>query len=707
MATMLYISATNEQSGKSAITLGLMQLLIGRVGKIGFFRPIINDAATLDPEFNLINTYFNLNLPKDSYYACSLDEARRLINSGQTDTLMNTILDAYDRLVGQYDFILCQGTDFLGKNSSFELELNAQIAATLGSPVILVHPAIGRKMGETQAAASSAVEIFQQKGVDVVSLFINRAEYEESQLQEIIQELNKHFVGTTAPIIHVIPENNILARRSMHTVAKNLNATVLYGENNLIDYHVDDYLIAAMLIGNFLNFIQEGHLIITPGDREDILLGSVVATLSKAYPTIAGILITGGITPSPSIKKLLDGMRNMTVPILSVQTNTSETIAMLSSLRERIDPQDTRKIHTALGLFDRYVNVEELSTLIVDKSSSKMTPRMFEYTLMEQARKQRMRIVLPEGSEERILRAAEVLQTRRTAHIILLGDEDSIESKATRLGINLKGITIINPATSPHREEYATTYVELRKKKGISLEDARDRMLDVTYFGTMMVHLDQADGLVSGAINTTANTVRPALEFIKTKPGFSIVSSIFLMCLKDRVLAFGDCAINPAPSAEELADIAITAAHTSQLFGIEPRVAMLSYSTGTSGKGEDVDKVIEATRLAKERAPDLLLEGPLQYDAAIDPDVAKTKMPDNPVAGNATVFIFPDLNTGNNTYKAVQRAADAIAIGPVLQGLRKPVNDLSRGCSVHDIINTVAITAIQAQAEKNIKAKPA
>ena len=705
MAKALYISATDERSGKSAVTLGLMRLLIGRVGKVAFFRPIIEETAGYDPELTLINEYFGLNVPKEDCFACTVDQARRYINSGQMSVLMDTILSKYNKLASEYDFVLCQGTDFLGKNASFELELNADIAGTLGVPVMLVHPALIRSSEEVQVGASTAVDVFHHKGLEVVSLVINRTKFSDIEREEILDELSQIFETKfeKSPLIHMIPENAILGHPSMRDVAKNLHATVLYGEDCLIDHHVDDFLIAAMHLGNFLNFIHAGHLIVTPGDREDILLGAITGSISKAYPTISGVILTGDMLPSPSIRRLLDGMQNMPVPVLAVKTNTTETILALNLLRDRIDPDDTRKVHMALGTFDRYVEVEALATRIVDKSATRMTPRMFEYTLMEQARKFPMRIVLPEGAEERILRAAEALRSRATAKIILIGEVNTIENKAMSLGISLNGITIIDPATYPKLDEYAATYAELRKKKGISLEEAHDRMLDPTYFGTMMVHQNDADGLVSGAVNTTANTVRPALEFIKTKPGFSIVSSVFLMCLKDRVLAFGDCAINPDPSAEQLADIAIASAETSAIFGLDPRIAMLSYSTGTSGKGEDVDKVIEATRIAKERAPELLLEGPLQYDAAIDPEVAKKKMPDNPVAGNASVFIFPDLNTGNNTYKAVQRAADAVAIGPILQGLRRPVNDLSRGCSVVDIINTVAITAIQAQAEKGLK----
>ena len=339
---------------------------------------------------------------------------------------------------------------------------------------------------------------------------------------------------------------------------------------------------------------------------------------------------------------------------------------------------------------------------VLKECESHITPRLFEFGLIEKARRHQMRIVLPEGEEDRLIQAAAILLQRKVAKIILLGNPEKILERASALHLNISDATIINPSDSPDFGSFASTYAELRAKKGVTLEQAREKMLDPTYYGTMMIHKGMADGMVSGAINTTAHTVRPALEFIKTKPGASIVSSAFFVCLKDRVNTYGDCAINLDPSSEQLADIAITTAETARAFGLEPRVALLSYSTGNSGKGPSVDKVREAARIAKEKKPDMLITGPIQYDAAVDPTTAKTKLPGDPVAGRASVFIVPDINTGNNLYKAVQRSAHAIAIGPVLQGLRKPVNDLSRGCTVPDIVNTVAITAIQAQAENGL-----
>ena len=324
---------------------------------------------------------------------------------------------------------------------------------------------------------------------------------------------------------------------------------------------------------------------------------------------------------------------------------------------------------------------------------------MFIYNLIQQAKAKKMHIVLPEGTDKRILQAASSLRRNDVVDLTFLGNPQEIESMIYNLGLgrNLADVPIINPAEAPKFMEYAETLMSIRQHKGMNMDMATDQMTDVSYYGTMMVYKGDADGMVSGAAHTTQHTLRPALQFVKTKPGFTVVSSVFFMALTDKVLVYGDCAVNPNPTAEQLAEIAIASADTARDFGIEPRVAMLSYSSGASGQGEDVERVREATRIAKERRPDLKLEGPMQYDAAVALDVAAMKMPQSSVAGKATVFIFPDLNTGNNTYKAVQRETGAIAIGPVLQGLNKPVNDLSRGCTVDDVINTVAITAIQAQ----------
>jgi phosphate acetyltransferase len=454
-----------------------------------------------------------------------------------------------------------------------------------------------------------------------------------------------------------------------------------------------------MNLPNFLERMQDGDLIITPGDRADIILGCLAASVSDTSPNISGLLLTGGIPPDRQVKRLIEGFKDKSpLTIFSVNTDTYNTAMNAGAVRAALTPENDRKIASALGLFETHVDVSELENRIKVLRSSRVTPIMFEYELIERAKADRQHIVLPEGEDERILRAGEILLRRNVAQLTLLGNSESIHQKIGTLGLNLENIQIIDPSRSELRERYAAVYHDLRKHKGTSEQMALDTMTDVSYFGTMMVHSGDAGGMVSGAIHTTGETIRPALQIIRTRPGVSIVSSVFFMCLADRVLVYGDCAVNPEPNAEQLADIAVSSAETAAIYGVEPRVAMCSYSTGESGKGGDVDKVREATRLAKEKRPDLKIEGPIQYDAAVDAGVAKTKLPASEVAGRATVFIFPDLNTGNNLYKAVQRSARAVAIGPVLQGLNKPVNDLSRGCTIADIVNTVAITAIQAQA---------
>lgn len=699
MANNIYITASESKSGKSAIILGMMQLFLKKVRRVAIFRPIINqplEAGAKDHDINLMLEHFSLNIPYEDTYAYTLEVARELINRGQRAFLLETIFNKFKKLEENYDFIVCEGTDFTGKDPAFEFDLNAEIAASLNCPLVLVANGSGKSFEEVAESTQMTLEQLGLKGIDVVACLINRASMtrvEERQLTETL-----HCASSTHPLItYVLPEAPLLGRPTVNDVRKWLGARVLYGEQRL-DNMVSRYLVAAMQVGNFLEYLTRDSLVITPGDREDIVLASLASRLSSAYPEVAGIVLTGGIPLHPSIERLLGSWAGTPVPIISADGHTFHTMQVMTQLYGKIEPGDTRKINTAIGHFEHYVDGAAIAQRVVDRKSTKISPKMFEYNLLERAKSDRKRIVLPEGEDERILQAADILLRRDIVDIIILGGRGAIQQKARSLGLNLADAHIINPEKSPTFEEYVQEYHEMRKHKGITLEQARDIISDPTYYGTMMVQMGDADGMVSGAINTTAHTIRPAFEIIKTKEKGSSVSSVFFMCLKDKVLVFGDCAVIPNPTPRELADVAVRSAETAAIFGIEPRVAMLSYSTGTSGKGEDVDKVKEATALAKAMAPDLLLAGPLQYDAAIDPDVAATKMPDNPVAGRATVFIFPDLNTGNNTYKAVQRAADAVAIGPVLQGLNKPVNDLSRGSSVQDIVNTVAITAIQAQA---------
>jgi phosphate acetyltransferase len=437
-------------------------------------------------------------------------------------------------------------------------------------------------------------------------------------------------------------------------------------------------------------------VVVAPGDRPEVVLGVLSAQVSANFPRMSGIVLNGGIPLAPQIGRLIEGLRT-TMPIIETDFGTKDTTTALTTLRGRLHKDSPRKVATALALFDEYVDGDALLDRLEVARSDAVTPLMFEHHLLDLAVADRRHIVLPEGDDDRILQAADIVLRRRIADLTVLGDPRAVQARAAMLGVDLSGACLLSPSDRELRERFAAEYHERRRHKGVDLERARDLMVDVSYFGTMMVELGLADGMVSGAAHTTAHTIRPALEVVRTLPDVSVVSSVFFMCLRHQVLVYGDCAVNPDPTAPQLADIALASARTAAAFGVDPRVALLSYSTGSSGSGSDVEKVVEATAMVRERAPDLLIEGPIQYDAAIDTTVARTKLPDSEVAGRATVFVFPDLNTGNNTYKAVQRSAGALAVGPILQGLRKPVNDLSRGATVRDIVNTIAITAIQAQ----------
>ena len=694
MSKNLYIATMEPRGGKSVVALGIMELLSRRLNKIGFFRPVIPDVER-DNNIQLILSRYNLKLSYEKMYAYRHEDAQHMVAVGQYDALLKNILSRYKALESQCDFVLCEGTDYTGVSSAFEFDFNADVANNLGCPILMVLNGREKSPQEIIEGIRFGSEFFESRGCTILAMIVNRIA--PQSLDVIKGQFGQETVAGVP--VYVLPEAPLLGKPSVGEIAAALDSRILQGDPDRMHREVLDIKIAAMTLPHFLDYITEGTLVITPGDRSDVILGSLAAAASATYPNISGLLLTGGLTPEPPVRKLIEGFKKSApIPILSVGTDTYTTAMNAASVRAALTPQNGRKIAAALGVFESHVNISELEDRIAVVRSKRVTPLMFEYELIERAKVDCQHIVLPEGHEERILRAVEIILRRRVADITLLGNPEEINFKIDSLGLNLEGAHIINPPLSEQFNDYAETYYEMRRHKGISREMARDTMTDVSYYGTMMVHKSAGGGMVSGAVHTTGDTIRPALQIIRTRPGFSIVSSVFLMCLADRVLVYGDCAVNPDPDAEQLADIAVSSAETAEMYGIEPRIAMCSYSTGESGKGKDVDKVREATRLVRERRPDLKIEGPIQYDAAVDAGVAKTKMPASELAGQATVFIFPDLNTGNNLYKAVQRSANAVAIGPVLQGLNKPVNDLSRGCTIPDIVNTVAITAIQAQA---------
>ena len=687
----LYIASIEPQSGKLLIILGLMELLTRRIEKVAFFRPVIEQSNGSDNDINLIRDKYCPDMSYQDCYGFEFEEVKTLASQGKMKEFYEKLLIHFNKLHERYDFVLCEGLNSSGFLSLFDNDINLEIAKNLGSPFAGVINGIDQEAREVLEEITIAENIILKSGCTHFSTFVNRLSPDTFQALETDENL----INASTPVF-LLAEENELDKPTLADIQKGLNASCVLGSSEDLYRVVKQFKIATMTVEHFLNYIEDGDLIIVGGDRADILLASVGTLSSQHYPNLSGILLTGGFTPEANMLKLLQGI-DISVPILSVPYDTFETTRRIEQVPAEITPDNQRKIALGLGVFDAHIDTESIIKQAEIAVSSIMTPIMFEHGLFERAKTRRMNIVLPEASDERILRAVEILLRRQVVDITLLGNETEILTQSASLGLNIETATIIDPKHSELLIPYTETLFELRRHKGLTMEGAADIMADVSYFATMMVHKGQADGMVSGAIHTTGDTIRPALQIIKTSPGISVVSSVFIMCFETEVLVYGDCAINPEPNAEQLSEICISSAETAAMFGIEPRVAMLSYSTGSSGKGKDVDKVREATLIAQKKRPDLLIEGPIQYDAAISPEVAKAKIPDSKMAGRASVFIFPDLNTGNNTYKAVQRSSGAIAIGPVLQGLKKPVNDLSRGCLVADIINTVAITAIQAQ----------
>ncbi|HEY5834040.1 phosphate acetyltransferase [Streptomyces sp.] len=693
MTRSVYVTGIGRGDGRQVVELGVMELLTRQVDRVGVYRPLVHDAP--DRIFELLRSRYRLSQEPETVFGLGYEQGAALQAEKGQEALTARLVEGYLRVAERYDTVLILGSDFAGTNLPAELGVNARLANECGASVL---PVIG---GRDQSAESVVAEVrnahhaYTNLGCDVIAMFANRVDpavagAAAEQLRRTSQ------LGVPA---YVLPDQPALSAPTVTQIVDALGARVLLGDEAGLDRDALDFVFGGAMLPTFLPKLTPGCMVVTPGDRADLIIGSLAAH-SAGSPPIAGVLLTLDERPGPDILALANRLAPGT-PVLAVPTGSFPTAGELFSLDSKLGAGTPRKAETALGLFESHVDTAELTQRLSVARSSRVTPMMFEHALLERARSDRRRIVLPEGTEERILRAAEVLLRRGVCEVTLLGEEGVIRKKAGDLGIALDdgGVTMIDPQTSPLRERFAALYAKLRAHKNVSYELAYDVVADVSYFGTLMVQEGLADGMVSGAVHSTAATIRPAFEIIKTRADAAIVSSVFFMCLADKVLVYGDCAVNPDPDAEQLADIAIQAAATAARFDVEPRIAMLSYSTGTSGTGADVDKVRAATDLVRERRPDLLVEGPIQYDAAVSPTVAATKLPGSAVAGQATVLVFPDLNTGNNTYKAVQRSAGAIAVGPVLQGLRKPVNDLSRGALVQDIVNTVAITAIQAQGE--------
>ncbi len=697
MSKSIFVTTTDSNSGKSLVSLGLLRLMLTKSNKVGYFRPIINTKGPndLDEHTNTAISFFNLNMAYEESYVYTQQEIVALLSNGKEEEIIQTIISRYKALEKKFDYLLIEGTDFSGEGGFTEADVNVMISNNLDAPVIIVGAGNGRKKKEFLNTLQITYNKFVEKDVAVVGIIANKTEADEVDF--IKNKLKK--VVPKEVHVDIIPKNNFLANPTVREVVLSLKGKILFG-SHFIDNSIGSFTTGAMQLRNYLTRIKDNSLIITPGDRADIILGALQANASSNYPKVAGIILTGGLIPENSIIKLIEGVQS-TVPIISVEENTFDVSNKIGAVKPKIYANNNRKILLALDTFDNYVDVATLSKILTTYQSDRLTPSMFQYNLLQKAKSNRKHIVLPEGNDERIIRATARLQLLNIVDLTLLGDKAEIQRKANQFGIqiDLSKINIINPENTSLKQSFAETLYQARKHKGMTETTAQDLTNDVSYFGTLMILNGLADGMVSGAVHTTMHTIKPALQLIKTKPGVSVVSSVFFMCLPDRVSVMGDCAVNPNPNANQLAEIAISSANSALAFGIEPKVAMLSYSSGASGKGEEVEKVRTATTIVSEKNPDLKIEGPIQYDAAVDSSVAKTKMPNSVVAGQASVLIFPDLNTGNNTYKAIQRETGALAIGPMLQGLNKPVNDLSRGCTVEDIFNTVLLTAIQANQE--------
>ncbi|ORB63332.1 phosphate acetyltransferase [Mycobacterium shinjukuense] len=682
----IYITAPEAETGKSTIALGILHRLTATVAKVGVFRPITRTSGGNDRDYilELLLEHATAGLP---YRRCVGVTYQQLHDDG--DAAIASIVEAYHAMAQGCDAVVIVGSDYTDVTSPAELSVNARIAVNLGAPVLLTVRAKDRTPDQVASVVAICLAELSAQRAHVAAVVANRCA--PAQMAATTEALR-----TFTPRGYVLPEEPLLCAPTVAELTAAVHGTVVSGDVALAGREVMDVLVAGMTADHVLERLRDGMAVIAPGDRSDVVLAVTSAHAAQGFPSLSCLVLNGGFELHPSIAALVSGLR-LRLPIITTALGTFDTASAAAAARGRVTAASHRKIDTALDLMERHVDIADLLAQLAIPIPTVTTPQMFTHRLQQRARSDRQHIVLPEGDDDRILASAGRLLQRGIADLTILGDEGQVRSRAAELGVDLDGATVTDPRTSELLNRFADQYAQLRKARGVTVEQAREIMHDATYFGTMLVYNSHVDGMVSGAAHSTAHTVRPALEIIRTVAGVSTVSSVFLMCLPDRVLVYGDCAIIPNPKPEQLADIAICSARTAAQFGIEPRVAMLSYSTGVSGTGADVDKVRAATELVRSRDPQLPVEGPIQYDAAVEPSVAVAKLGDSPVAGRATVLIFPDLNTGNNTYKAVQRSAGAIAIGPVLQGLRKPVNDLSRGALVEDIVNTVAITAIQAQ----------
>ncbi|MBP6124038.1 MULTISPECIES: phosphate acetyltransferase [Providencia] len=704
---------TGTSVGLTSVSLGVVRSMEQKGVQLGVFKPISQPriSGNKDQTTEVLRSHSSITKIVEPL---TMEYVESLLTSSKKDVLMEEIVARYHEHTKDAEVILIEGLVPTRKHS-FAQSLNYEIAKTLGAEIVFVTAPGNSSITQMQERLELARNEFGgQRNKNIIGVIINKvnAPVDEQgrtrpDLSEIFDDSTKATIANldtktlsslNLPVLASIPWNfDLIATRAID-MAKHLNAKIV-NEGEIKTRRVKSVTFCARSIPHMLEHFRPGSLLVTSADRPDVLVSASLAAMNGVE--IGAVLLTGGYDIDAPIRKLCEQAFETGLPVFMVDSNTWQTSLNLQSFSLEVPADDHERIEKIQNYVARHISSDWIESLVADSERpNRLSPPAFRYQLTELARKAGKRIVLPEGDEPRTVKAASICAERGIATCVLLGNPEDIRRVAAAQGIELgTGIEIVDPVKA--REEYVARLVELRKSKGMTEVVAREQLEDNVVLGTLMLEKGEVDGLVSGAVHTTANTIRPPLQLIKTAPGSSLVSSVFFMLLPEQVFVYGDCAINPDPTAEQLSEIAIQSADSATAFGIDPRVAMISYSTGDSGAGSDVEKVREATRLAQEKRPDLIIDGPLQYDAAVMADVAKSKAPNSPVAGKATVFIFPDLNTGNTTYKAVQRSADLVSIGPMLQGMRKPVNDLSRGALVDDIVYTVALTAIQAAQNEN------
>jgi phosphate acetyltransferase len=689
MTRTLLLAPTGHGVGLTATCLGLVHALRQRGVDVGFYKPLSQPRAPAhgrDRSTALIRLTTTLQPPEP----IAAEVVQRRLSENALDQLMEDVVEASEPLVSGHEVVVVEGL-VPGSELVYSGRVNLALAKALDADVLLVGAPSDAGLESLAETVAIAARPYRAGERDRVSgALVNRLhDVSPGAVHDVRAALARQDIA----LVGAVPYRAELTWPRLRDIVGGLEVRVLNQGDPA--RRVKEVVVAAQAVPGLLPLLREGRLVLVPGDRDEVILSVCLAAMNGVR--LAGLLLTVGLEPDPRVWDLCRPAAATGLPILLTNEYSYETATRVHGTDPEVPEDDEERARQVMTVVADALDPAWLRSVPTATHVPRLSPPAFRRRLTLAAQESDRRIVLPEGAEPRTLHAAAMCQERGIARCVLLAHPDEVVAAAAGMGLTLPpGLEVLDPSDPADR--YVDALVAARRHKGMTPDIARDQLADPIMLGTLMLHLDEVDGLVAGAVHTTAATLRPALQVLGTAPGARLVSSVFFMCLPDEVVIYGDCAVNPDPDAEQLADIAVQSAASARAFGIEPRVAMISFSTGSSGSGTDVEKVTQATRLVRELQPSLAVDGPLQYDAAVTASVARSKAPGSPVAGRATVFVFPDLNTGNTTYKAVQRSADVVSIGPMLQGLAKPVNDLSRGALVEDIVYTIAITAIQAAA---------